>query len=313
MQAVLSGLPGRVLLRGVLVSRETREGRLETIRKLLAMAKDQANVHLAAAAAAKATKLMLEAQIDEAELGDVESEPVADVDLLEAAGIEGGPVSWHYLMAQGLAKANGCKVFEEKVSDGAGGTAKRMQVFGAPSDIAAVRYLFTYCAAEVDRLAGEHEARLLEKQRMDDRTLNLLRNRWTSRVDEGGVDAERAEAQRRERQRSDSSFRLGAAQGIAVKAVTSRQEVRDRALALNQERGLAHLDQKEKLLEDFITQIAAGGAPKTAEENVAVDNMQSYRLGYRAGKSVALKAEGPGLAPPPEEQRALPAPREALP
>ncbi|HET9061727.1 MAG TPA: hypothetical protein VFO62_00425, partial [Candidatus Binatia bacterium] len=59
-------------------------------------------------------------------------------------------VTWRGRLARGIADANGCRIYWDP---GHGGTLLR--VIGTPSRVAAVRQLYSWLAAEIDRLGSE--------------------------------------------------------------------------------------------------------------------------------------------------------------
>jgi hypothetical protein len=118
------------------------------VAKLLRLA-ESSNVHEAALAAEHASRLMREHQISRAMLDagarDHEDPIVDQYAAGRDAGIPaGGRGRWRGSLAIVLARAHGCVVF---------GPSDRHFLIGRASACDAVRYLYTYAAAEIDRLA----------------------------------------------------------------------------------------------------------------------------------------------------------------
>lgn len=140
----------------------TRDEALQKAAKLLRLAESQ-NPHEAALAAARAQELLDRYELDRAtvELDAADAEPAeAIVDfglrgggdpLALPPGVEINTVgkTWPRRLASVLARANGCFIYY--------GYADKhrmdVHVVGRPSDVAKVRYLYTYLAGEVVRLA----------------------------------------------------------------------------------------------------------------------------------------------------------------
>ena len=117
----------------------SREKIIDRIRKLLELSKSN-NEHEAAAAAERASVLMLEYQISLVSLDSLPTEPIGK------HSIESGnrTVSWKGSLANGVAQSYGCRMYWRKAE---------IIIVGRTSDVAAVRYTYQYLAREVNRLA----------------------------------------------------------------------------------------------------------------------------------------------------------------
>lgn len=129
---------------------------LAKVRKLLTLAGNGAATEGEASnAAAAAQRLIEEHRLDEALLDAGESseadvpppldEPIRNdhdpVDKLKSR------VAWRGSLAQGIANANGCRMFWR--------AGRTIHVIGTPSRVAAVRTLYAWLSREVDRLGSE--------------------------------------------------------------------------------------------------------------------------------------------------------------
>ncbi len=124
---------------------------IEKIRKLLALSKST-NANEAAAAAAKAQRLMTEHQIAEAELESGEQHERATLadDPIDTFGWQ--TPQWKERLCGSLVQLNGCMCW--KLSRWERGTrVRKVQIVGRPSDVATVRYLYAWLTAEIERLA----------------------------------------------------------------------------------------------------------------------------------------------------------------
>lgn len=113
---------------------------LDRVRKLLELA-GSSNANEAANAMGQAQKLMARHGLEQAMLGADEREPDGEIadDLLHTDGRG----SWRWLLAEQVALSNQCR------AHGDNGT---LRVVGKPAGRDATRYLYSYAAAEIDRL-----------------------------------------------------------------------------------------------------------------------------------------------------------------
>lgn len=119
---------------------------IDKIRKLLALS-TSSNEHEAASAAAKAAQLMAEYQLEDAQLRvedkeGHEAEPIVQEQIDTAGRI----IHWRGSIASALAKSLGCHSWY---------SGSNIKLFGRPSAIRTVSYMFQYLTSEVERLACE--------------------------------------------------------------------------------------------------------------------------------------------------------------
>ena len=122
------------------------ENVIEKVRKLLRLGESD-NPHESASAIAMAQRIMAENRITAAE---IELEAPAAAPREEVRGWE-NPLdsakaalpSWKGRLALILAKANGCQVYR---------SGPTLKIIGRASRVEEVRYLYTYCAQEVERI-----------------------------------------------------------------------------------------------------------------------------------------------------------------
>jgi hypothetical protein len=123
---------------------------IRRVRKLLALAKSD-NAHEAAAAAAQAQRLLTLHGLEASQIED-RTEPVTDGGVLHSgANLE----KWALRLAAVIAEANQCRALV--ITWRADGLRLRdVNIYGRPSDLAKVRYLFEYYLGETKRLALAH-------------------------------------------------------------------------------------------------------------------------------------------------------------
>ena len=118
-----------------------REDILEKIKKLMALAEDQANVHEAASAAAMAQKLMEEHRVQEAELdlGSDEPEEIRS----DTLGVEDGPSlrEWRTNLGSVVCNANDCRFYLTPGHQWSGRLG-RFKIVGRPGNIQTAQYMF---------------------------------------------------------------------------------------------------------------------------------------------------------------------------
>lgn len=130
----------------------TEQRIIDQIRKLLALSKSD-NPNEAAAALAKAEKKMQEHQLSQADLGELPADEGILSEDIEAFGPR--QVTWRTMLCNELAAMHGCCAL---LQIGAFNREKHLAVVGAATDIAIVRTLYAWTAAEIDRLADIHGA-----------------------------------------------------------------------------------------------------------------------------------------------------------
>ena len=123
---------------------------LDKVRKLLALAKS-ADVHEAAAAAAAAQAIVeryrLEGLLDAQEAARVD--PMAE----EVLDVSKRTRRYKTVLAQGLADANGCRIYTMEV-----GRERRIHLVGRDADRAAVRSLWEWVVPRLEWLSATHGA-----------------------------------------------------------------------------------------------------------------------------------------------------------
>jgi hypothetical protein len=226
---------------------------IERVRKLLALSRS-ANEHEAGAAAVQAARLMDEHRLEEAALrvdSDAPAEPIGEETIDDRHSKK---VHWMGTIAYALATTMGARHFWRGAD---------IVLFGRPSTIRTVSYLYQYLTREVARLADERDG---------DRS-------WKN------------------------AFRVGAAQTIANrlysekgarrqaterKAATAPSESASRALAVvakdDEEVGSAYEERSKGF------RASRGGS---------VSNANGYHAGRSAGERIALAGARPSLGSAP--------------
>ena len=119
---------------------------INRIQKLRRLAEGTDSEAEASAALAAIQKLLLAADLDEAELqgADEAPEDIGEADPLVNAATR---TSWRGALAGGLARANGCRVIWAA-------TGGRLRLFGRPTDCARVHSLYSYSCGVIDAMAS---------------------------------------------------------------------------------------------------------------------------------------------------------------
>jgi len=240
---------------------------LNKIRKLLELSKSS-NEHEAALAAARAAQLMLEHQLEVADL-EAAGQAQADEPIVEEAiGEDGKIVHWHASIASGLAESMGAQaiVFADRR-----GRAAHYMVIGPPSTLAAVRYMYAYLAREIDRLANAAYKREC---------------------------TERAHAHMPEpsARRWKASFRVGAAHVVRERLNAQREATLRQARESGHGQALMVLDRKGDEIDRFVKQHHP--RLRTMGSSAGQGSRSGYQAGRSAGQGIALgggdKALGAG-------------------
>lgn len=125
---------------------------LEKVKKLLRLAQST-NQHEAALAASRAQEIIDRYKIEKfaLEYEEIEKpdEPIKDFGV---DPIDNTTATWKYRLAHVLAQVNQCKVYADINEK----RDRTLNLIGRPSDVATVRYLYSWLAREVDRLADKH-------------------------------------------------------------------------------------------------------------------------------------------------------------
>jgi hypothetical protein len=126
---------------------------IERVAKLRRLA-TSSNVHEAAAAAAAADRLMTEHGIAEASLeaaGETPAEPVTEASDPIATWARGRMAHWQHQLAYRLTLHYGCEAWQEHRY-----ASVSLRIVGRPSDVASVRYMYSWLVLEIERLAQLH-------------------------------------------------------------------------------------------------------------------------------------------------------------
>jgi hypothetical protein len=229
------------------------------IKKLLALGQSS-NPHEAASAAAMAQRLMDKNAITEAMLGEqqADAEPGAQVwkdPLHEAVG---KAARWYYTLGTLLAKVNNAKAYTVQ-SHKNRLVHTELRLIGRARDVQTVRYLFQFCAAEINRLAG------------------LQAGNGKTYI---------------------NNFRLGVVDGIYEQLITARrkaeEEMRENAVDLKKlERAIVRVDERAEVVRWEVERLAGGLGLKTVHRTHTLD-ADARELGRREGRKIPL-GSGPGL------------------
>lgn len=249
-----------------------RERKLDQVRKLLELSKDNANVNEASAAAAQAQRLMSKHSITEAML-DVSPDEDEDieVDTLHKHGSNSLP-SWKGQLGVVMAEVNQCVCYR---------SGSELRIIGRPSDANTVRYLFSYVVREVDRLTKQES--------------NLRGNpgrTWCNNFRLGAVteinrrlrEAEK-EARASMKQEADASDTMGT--GVALVRVNNALQKLDDRSAAAQQYGKKKLKLRSGGRSSSRFDAGARAAGKRAGASINLNG--GGRAGLGAGARAALK------------------------
>lgn len=229
---------------------EQQQKLLSKLAKLKALAEcPTGNVNETATAAAAMTRLMLEYQLEMAELGlQEDSEGVEELDVFAEAKARGIPV-WQLHLLNGLANAHHCASFADTRVVGfylesfRRATEKRYLLVGARQDVEQAKRLFLFCLQEIERLCYL----------------------WSPRA----------------RVTAQNDFRLGASTGIVDKVKAELQAVlREQA----QTHGLVLFERKLQAVADHFKKLGV----RTTTRNHRAPGASAYRDGYQAGSELDL-------------------------
>jgi hypothetical protein len=132
-------------------SAAVRESVIDRVKKLLALAGNNENVNEAAAAMARAQRLMLDHKLAAAEIeSDDEAAPAIGELIVDEPG--GFVMTWKAALLVTLSKANFCELVESRVITPSGKRAVRFRIIGTETDTNVVAYCYRYLCAEIDRL-----------------------------------------------------------------------------------------------------------------------------------------------------------------
>lgn len=123
-----------------------KETIIEKIQKLLAKAEGTNNPNESAAFFGKAQALKIQHQIDEAELECFTSEEEFKTEAEPLNTEDKGKrqvATWKASLGIVLTKNNGCFLYQ---------SGPRLVITGKPSDVATVRYMYSYCVGQINRI-----------------------------------------------------------------------------------------------------------------------------------------------------------------
>jgi hypothetical protein len=248
---------------------QERQRLLDKLAKLKALSECKTgNVNETATAAATMTRIMLEYQIEMADLElneEGDSSDVLDQSILPES-YNGFPI-WQKTILSALAEVNHCMSYTShtREDDWLFGrrTRTRMCVIGTARDIENTRKLFAWCVEEVERLTQDWGFGKAVKRRND--------------------------------------FKCGAASGIADKVRAERDRVMNEEKERAGTKGLPSaaltlFDRKEQAV-DAVARTKGFRYTSTRSRKVAPD---AWQAGYQAGASMDLNPTRPkGLPPAP--------------
>lgn len=227
---------------------------LDKLARLKALAEcPTGNVNETATAAAAMTRLMLEYQIELAELGVDDPQPqVVESDVFDQPRATGLPM-WQYHLLQGLADAHhcGCLCCSQVVGIYLGSfrraTERRYCLVGASQDVDQAKRLFYYCLQEIERLCHE----------------------WNPRA----------------RVAVKNDFRLGASKGIVDKVQSELQAVVAEQEASRHSAGLVVFEAKLRAVEEHFHQRGVRSTTRSYRRPGAA----AFQQGYEAGSNLDLQ------------------------
>lgn len=228
----------------------------DKLAKLKALSECQTgNVNETATAAATMTRIMLEYQIEMAELDQPQNGEVIEKTALPAS-YRGFP-AWQTTLLSALATVNHCKSYTSRETEyELFGKRFRHSLYliGTEEDIDNTLRLFHFCLDEIERLCYCWSPRAAVKRKND--------------------------------------FRTGAANGIAVKVLTERDRVieeEERRSAEKSEGSTAlQLFQKK---DEAVAEFAAGIGLRTVTRRTRAVSRDAYQAGYKAGSQMKLDDE----------------------
>jgi len=233
---------------------------LDKLAKLKALSECRTgNVNETATAAATMTRIMLEYQIELADLdvSDEESDNSGVVDETVLPDSYNGFPGWKTTILSALAEANHCQGYsshKQEYECFTKRTRSRLSVIGTAADVKRTREMFEFCVEEVERLCYLWGPRQSVKRRND--------------------------------------FKRGAAHAIAEKVLAERDKVVQDEEKRAAERGrnsqaLALFERKQEAVEDYAAQLGL----RSVSRRVRRPSQDAYQAGYRAGSQMNLAGE----------------------
>lgn len=233
---------------------------IDRIKKLLSLSKSD-NENEAAQAAAQAAELILKHEIEEAKLADDSGDGgvLEDVEQ-ESIDTTRQIVHWKGMLASGLARSMGCRMYYGNRYD-SGKRQRTYMVVGQPSKVATIRYMYSYLCSDIERLVDfAYREEVLECRKSE-------------------VEAPSARSWK-------NAFRLGAATTIYNRLVEQRQETHKAAAKVEADcTALAVVKTAEEAVEVFVSS-RVGKLRKG--QGAQHSSGSGYGAGSRAGKNVGL-------------------------
>ncbi|MBS2035413.1 hypothetical protein JST97_10515 [bacterium] len=246
------------------LSQDEQRRLLDKLAKLKALSNcPTGNAHETATAAATMARIMLEYEIEMADLDLPSSQE--DLTVLQAPLDDQdsyrGFALWQTTLMTVLAQVHHCIAYTSTNPElWTTGIRYRMtrHLIGTHQDIENVRRLFTFCIQEIERLSRNWEGARSQKHRND--------------------------------------FKFGAARGVCDQVKRERdrivQEQKERAQNLPS-RALQRFDRKEQASRDFAAAMGMGSRSSSASRGVYAD---AYGAGYEAGSQLNLDRSSPRRA-----------------
>lgn len=233
---------------------------INLIIKLKKLSSNNPSVEEASLAAARMQELITEHQISmtEIDINDVEETESFECDVLHQ---ENGPrvISWKMTLANYLARNNLCRFSYQK-----GNRVKNAtyNIYGKPSNIQIVSYMFSYLVNEIDSLCKVEMAR----------------------VKANGEYAGKSFSQ---------SFRLGAVMAIGEKLQAARKQT----FTASNETALIHVNNEEKDLRKWVDN---NYRLRRGTTSINSNNASAYSKGREAGSRINLGNSGRALGNGPK-------------
>lgn len=243
------------------LSQEDRQRLLDKLAKLKALSScPTGNANETATAAAAMARIMLEYEI---EMADLDNAPGEDFTVLKEAvddadSYRGFPL-WQTSLLTCLAKVHHCIAYartEPEVWCHMVRYRNTRHLIGTAKDIENVRQLFRFCVFEIERLSKSWRGAVTQKHRND--------------------------------------FKVGAGRGVSDQVMRERERIVQEQKQRNlPSRALQLFDQKEQASADFARQMGLGYRNCSSSRGVYAD---AYGAGYEAGAQLDLSQSAPRKA-----------------
>lgn len=243
------------------LSQDDRQRLLDKLAKLKALSScPTGNANETATAAAAMARIMLEYEIEMAELEDA---PEEDLSVLKEAVDEedsyrGFPL-WQTSLLTCLAQVHHCIAYNKSEPE-FWSTGMRYRntrhLIGTSKDIENVRQLFRFCVFEIERLSRSWGGAVTQKRRND--------------------------------------FKVGAGRGVSDQVMRERERIVQEQKQRNlPSRALQLFDRKEQASSEFARQMGLGYRNCSSSRGVYAD---AYGAGYQAGSQLDLSNSAPRKA-----------------